>query len=196
MPKDEKQTIQEATQTDEQVNNDLEQERTEGATDKTSEPTRVQEPSFDEFLKNPKNQSEFDKRISKAINTAIEKRERLNKMSEEERENERLSEREKELEERIAQQELKELIVDVKEELSEKGLPVVFAELIASGTDREDVDLVIKGIKSTWDAEIAEAVKVLARQKTPKAGYDPLTEERANPGKSLGEFARTIRKVK
>lgn len=149
--------------------------------------------SFDEFLNDPKNQSIFDKRVNKALETAREKWEAEAKLTEEERTNKRISEKEQALAEKEAELNRREFTSSIKEKLAENGLPLTFAEILAVGTTEENVDEVLTSIKTEWDAQIQETIKASARQKDPLAGGS--AQNATSVANSLLEFARKNRKV-
>lgn len=138
--------------------------------------------TFDDFLAQEGNQAEFDKRVHDAVNKAVSdarmawksltddkvsEAEKLAKMSKEEKaEYLRQKERE-EFEAEKAAFEKEKLLVEVKKELQEQALPAAFAESLVSIADAEKIKAAISDIKKTWDAEISEAVKAKARQRTP-----------------------------
>lgn len=170
---------------------------------KEDEPT-----TFDEFLKGDGNQAEFDRRIQKAIDTAVTKAqqkwkaltddklseaEKLAKMSKEEKaEYEKAKER-REFEAEKAAFEKDKLLVAVKEDLQKQSLPIAFAESLVSINDAEKIKEAITGIKASWDAEIQEAIKAKARQGTPfEGGAAHKTEQLTNVSK-LAREARIIK---
>ncbi len=141
--------------------------------------------TFDDFLNQEGNQAEFDKRVRDAVNKAVSdarktwksltddkvsEAEKLAKMTKEEKaEYLRQKERE-EFEAEKAAFEKEKLLVEVKKELQEQTLPVAFAESLVSIADAEKIKDAISEIKKTWDAEISEAIKAKARQRTPTEG--------------------------
>ena len=141
--------------------------------------------TFDDFLNQEGNQAEFDKRVRDAVNKAVSdarktwksltddkvsEAEKLAKMTKEEKaEYLRQKERE-EFEAEKAAFEKEKLLVEVKKGLQEQTLPVAFAESLVSIADAEKIKAAISDIKKTWDAEISEAIKAKARQRTPAEG--------------------------
>lgn len=168
-------------------------------------------PSFDDFLKDTKNQAEFDRRLNQSIEKAVTKAEekwkvltdtklseaeKLAKMSADEKAAYEAKKREDEFNARVAAFEKEKLLVVIKEDLQKQSLPIVFAEsLVTVGEgDAETIKVAIADLKKTWDAEIAEAIKAKARQKTP-------TESgQAGAGNAgdldIGEMARNARIIK
>lgn len=148
--------------------------------------------NFNDFLKDKENQAEFDRRISKALETAKEKWEKQAEMTAEERAATEYQDKIKELENREKAQDRREFIADVKEDLIKNNLPTTFADLIADGTDREQYENVLKGIKTEWDKQITEQIKAIARQTEPQA----TSVVQGNTVESMADFAKETRKVK
>lgn len=134
--------------------------------------------TFEEFLKGDGNQAEFDRRVQKAIQTAVTKKqqkwqaltddklseaEKLSKMSKGEREEYKRKKERQEFEAEKTEFEKVKLLMAVKEDLQKQNLPIVFAEYIAFINDAGKRKDAIAGIKETWDAEIQEAIKAKAR---------------------------------
>ena len=121
-------------------------------------------------------QSALDKReakhkeeMQKAIEDAIAEKERLSKLSEKERQEEQLTQREKEIAEREAEIARKELKADAIADLNEKGLPSEFADILL-GDDAETTLENINTFKTAFDSAVNAAVKEKLRQDTPKTG--------------------------
>lgn len=104
-------------------------------------------PSFDDFLKTGGNQAEFDRRVQKAVNTAVtnaqekwqaltddklSEAEKLAKMTKEEKAQYMQKKKEKELSDREAAVTRSELMAEAKNNLSDEGLPVELPRLQAS----------------------------------------------------------------
>ena len=134
--------------------------------------------TFEEFLKGDGNQAEFDRRVQKAIQTAVTKKqqkwqaltddklsetEKLSKMSKDEREEYKRKKERQEFEAEKAEFEKVKLLVTVTADLQKQNLPIVFAEFLALINDAEKIKDAITGIKETWDAEIQEAIKAKTR---------------------------------
>ncbi len=141
--------------------------------------------SFDDFLKQEGNQAEFDRRIQKAINTAVGKAqekwkalsddklseaEKLAKMTKEEKEEYLRNKERKDFEAEKAAFEKEKLLVEVSKELQAQSLPTEFADSLVNIADAGKIKDAIKGIKKVWDAKITEAIKEKARQGTPPEG--------------------------
>ena len=121
-------------------------------------------------------QSALDKReakhkeeMQKAIEDAIAEKERLSKLSEKERQEEQLTQREKEIAEREAEIARKELKADAITDLNEKSLPSEFADILL-GDDAETTLENINTFKTAFDSAVNAAVKEKLRQDTPKTG--------------------------
>lgn len=121
-------------------------------------------------------QSALDKReakhkeeMQKAIDDAIAEKERLSKLSEKEREQEQLTQREKDIAKREAEIARKELKADAIADLNEKGLPSEFADILL-GEDAETTLENINTFKTAFDSAVNAAVKEKLRQDIPKTG--------------------------
>lgn len=126
--------------------------------------------SFDDFLKGEGNQAEFDRRVNKAVNTALTKAqekwqaladdklseaEKLAKMTKEEKTQYLQQKKEKELADREAEITRKELAAEAKNTLSEKKLPVGLAAIL----DYSDADSCKRSMEAVEKA-FREAVQV------------------------------------
>lgn len=146
------------------------------------DPTKKIELTEEELAK--KIESESDKKLEKALQTARAKwekefqekleqekkeAERLAKLSERERKEEELKKREEEIEKRLRELELKELKTDAIADLNNKGLPSEFADFLLAD-DAEKTLENINRFKETFDKAVNEAVKERLRQDTPPAG--------------------------
>ena len=115
-------------------------------------------PSFDDFLKTGGNQAEFDRRVQKAVNTAVTKAqekwqaladdklseaEKLAKMTKEEKAQYMQQKKEKELTDREAAITRKELMAEAKNTLASDGLPQELAEVL----DYSDADTCKKSME-------------------------------------------------
>lgn len=164
--------------------------------------------SFDDFLKDGGNQAEFDRRVQKAINTAVtsaqekwqaltddklSEAEKLAKMTKEEKaEYERVKER-KEFEAEKAAFEKEKLLVAVKDDLQKQGLPIAFADSLVNIGDAEKIKAAMTGIKESWDTEIQEAIKAKARQTPPLEGGAAHGMEQITNVSKLAREARIIK---
>ena len=165
--------------------------------------------SFDDFLKEGKNQSEFDRRVTQAIAKAtsgleekysvlmsdkVSEAEKLAKMSKEERTNYEAKKKEREFDEKVAAFEKEKLLVVVKDDLQKQSLPIAFGEALVAISDAEKIKEAIVDIKRNWDAEITEAIKSKARQTTPNESGQASA---GSVGKtSIAEMAKNNRIIK
>ena len=164
--------------------------------------------TFEEFLKGKGNQAEFDRRVQKAIDTAVSnaqkkwqaltddklsEAEKLSKMSKDEKAEYQRAKERKEFEAEKAAFEKEKLLVAVKEDLQKQNLPIAFADSLAGIGDAEKIKEAITGIKESWDAEIQEAIKAKARQGTPfEGGASHKVDQITNVSK-LAREARIIK---
>ena len=127
-------------------------------------------PSFDDFLKTGDNQAEFDRRLQKAINTAVtneqkkwqamtddklSEAEKLAKMTEEEKTKYLQQKREKNLTDREAAVTRKELMAEAKNTLASDNLPVELAEVL----DYTDADSCMKRFSESCRGSSGRKVK-------------------------------------
>lgn len=141
-----------------------------------------QPPSFDDFLKGDGNQAEFDRRVQKAINTALtnaqqkwqaladdklSEAEKLAKMSKEEKAQYMQQKHEKELADREADITRRELKAQARITLAEKEVPVSLAEVLVYS----DAESCNKSIATVVDA-FQEAVQKAVEEKL-KGGKPP-----------------------
>lgn len=146
--------------------------------------------SFDDFLKEPKNQAEFDKRIREALETSrtkmqadidakiLEARteaEKLAKMNAEQKSQYEKEKREKELADREASITKRELAATAKEQLAEKGLPLSLADVL-DYSNAEKCSESIEAVGKAFQAAVEKAVEErLAGGKPPKRAGDKET---------------------
>lgn len=158
---------------------------TEGAVE--SAPT---EPEF----KAPSSQSELDSIVNKAVQTAlnnqksksdedfqkrveaeIKKREDYAKLSETQKRDRDFEERQNKFNEEVAAFKQSQLIMEVKEDLLSKNLPVELAETFAKHGTAEEALKAVTVLERAFQDAVANAVKASARQTTPGAsgtGFD------------------------
>ena len=158
---------------------------TEGAVE--SAPT---EPEF----KAPSSQSELDSIVNKAVQTAlnnqkskseddfqkrveaeIKKREDYAKLSETQKRDRDFEERQNKFNEEVAAFKQSQLIMEVKEDLISKNLPVELAETFAKHGSAEEALKAVTVLERAFQDAVANAVKASARQTTPGAsgtGFD------------------------
>ena len=139
--------------------------------------------SFDDFLKGEGNQAEFDRRVQKAIDTAVSnaqkkwealtddklsEAEKLARMNKEEKAQYMQQKKEKEIAEREAAVTRKELMAEAKNTLAEKKLPVGLAEVL----NYADADACSKSI-SALEKAFQEAVQTAVEERL-KGGEPPV----------------------
>lgn len=128
--------------------------------------------SFDDFLKDGKNQSEFDKRVAKAIETAKSKWQadyeqkieeakteaaKLAKMNAEQKAQYEQEKRLKELEAREKEITVRELKAVALETLAEKGLPKELAEIL-NYNDADSCKKSIESVEKAFQSAVEKAV--------------------------------------
>lgn len=129
--------------------------------------------SFDDFLKGEGNQAEFDRRVDKAIQTAVKKAqekwqaltddklseaEKLAKMTKDEKAQYMQQKKEKELADREAAITKGELKAEAKNTLAEKKLPVSLADLLVY-TDADSCNKSIATIEKVFQEAVEAAVQ-------------------------------------
>lgn len=151
-------------------------------------------PSFDDFLKTGDNQAEFDRRLQKAINTAVtneqkkwqamtddklSEAEKLAKMTEEEKTKYLQQKREKNMTDREAAVTRKELMAEAKNTLASDNLPVELAEVL----DYTDADSCMKSMEKVKSA-FQKAVEAAVEEKL-KGGKPPKKAPETDTQKAL-----------
>ena len=150
--------------------------------------------SFDDFLKTGSNQSEFDRRVQKAVNTAVKnaqekwqaltddklsEAEKLAKMTKEEKADYLQKKKEKELSDREAAITRKELMAEAKNTLAEKNLPAGLAEVL-NYTDADSCNKSITAVEKAFQAAVEAAV-----QERLKGGIPPKKAPETNTQEAL-----------
>lgn len=140
--------------------------------------------SFDGFLAQEGNQAEFDRRVQKAIDTAVSnaqqkwqaltddklsEAEKLTKMNKEEKAAYMQQKKEKELSDRESAVARKELMAEAKNTLAEKKLPAGLAEVL-NYTDAETCNKSIAAVEKAFQVAVEAAV-----QERLKGGEPPKT---------------------
>lgn len=150
-------------------------------------------PSFDDFLKGEGNQAEFDRRVQKAIDTAVSnaqqkwqaltddrlsEAEKLAKMNKEEKAAYMQQKKEKELSDREAVITRKELMAETKNTLVEKKLPVSLAEVL-NYADADTCNKSISAVEKAFQEAVEAAVNERLKGGTPpkKAPQENVTKE-------------------
>lgn len=129
-------------------------------------------PSFDDFLKEPKNQAEFDRRVAKALETSRTKMqaefearmeaekteaEKMAKMSADQKAQYEREKKEGELSKREAEITKRELTATAKEQLAEKGLPTSLASIL-NYTNAEECAASIEAVEKALQEAVEKAV--------------------------------------
>lgn len=158
-------------------------------------------PSFDDFLKTGGNQAEFDRRVQKAVNTAVTKAqekwqaladdklseaEKLAKMTKEEKAQYMQQKREKELTDREAAITRKELMAEAKNTLASDGLPQELAEVL----NYSDADTCKKSMEKVNEV-FQRAVETAVEEKL-KGGKPPKKASGGDAQKALEEQVYNI----
>ena len=158
-------------------------------------------PSFDDFLKTGGNQAELDRRVQKAVNTAVTKAqekwqaladdklseaEKLAKMTKEEKAQYMQQKREKELADREAAITRKELMAEAKNTLASDGLPQELAEVL----DYSDADTCKKSMEKVKEV-FQRAVETAVEEKL-KGGKPPKKAPGGDAQKALEEQVYNI----
>ena len=152
----------------------------EGGEGGTSGDDGTEPPSFDDLLKNG-HQAEFDRRVKKAIDTAVGKAqekwqaltddklseaEKLAKMTKEEKTQYLAQKHEKELAEREAGITRRELMAEAKNTLAEKKLPAGLAEVL-NYTDADSCNKSIAAVEKAFQEAVEEGVQERLKGGTP-----------------------------
>lgn len=149
--------------------------------------------SFDDFLKTGGNQAEFDRRVQKAVNTAVtnaqekwqaltddklSEAEKLAKMTKEEKAQYMQQKKEKELSEREAAITRKELMAEARNTLAGDDLPQELAEVL-NYTDADACKKSMETVKAAFQKAVEAAVEEkLKGGKPPKKATE--TDEQKN----------------
>ena len=149
--------------------------------------------SFDDFLKTGGNQAEFDRRVQKAVNTAVtnaqekwqaltddklSEAEKLAKMTKEEKAQYMQQKKEKELSEREAAITRKELMAEARNTRACDGLPQELAEVL-NYTDADACKKSMETVKTAFQKAVEAAVEEkLKGGKPPKKATE--TDEQKN----------------
>lgn len=142
--------------------------------------------SFDDFLKQEGNQAEFDRRVQKAIDTAVSnaqkkwkdlhddklsEAEKLAKMTNEEKAAYRMSQMEKELNAFKEKYTLEEMSKTARKMLSEEDITIpdeLLAHLVS--TDAEDTKNTVQAFAKLFKDAVQEAIKTKYKGNPPKKG--------------------------
>ena len=162
--------------------------------------------SFDDFLKGEGNQAEFDRRVDKAIQTAVKKAqekwqaltddklseaEKLAKMTKEEKAQYMQQKKEKELSDREVAITRKELMAEARNTLAGDGLPQELAEAL-NYTDADTCKKSMETVKEAFQKAVESAVEdKLKGGKPPKRASETdnqKTQQEAVYNAMMGKF--------
>lgn len=152
-------------------------------------------PSFDDLLKGG-HQAEFDRRVQKAVNTALTKAqekwqaftddklseaEKLAKMTKEEKMDYQRQKKEKELADKEAAITRRELMAEAKNTLAEKKLPATLAEVL-NYTDADSCSKSIEAVEKAFQEAVQATVEEKLKggtppKKAPSGGDDGLAKQ-------------------
>lgn len=154
--------------------------------------------TLDEILKDGTYQAEFDRRMQKGIETALEKQrskyealmddklseaEKLAKMTKEEKAEYQSRKREKELADREAAITRRELMAEAKNTLAEKKMPVKLAELLVY-TDADTCKKSMEALEAAWQEAVEAGVQDRLK------GGTPMTKAPTTPTVTKEQFAK------
>ena len=162
--------------------------------------------SFDDFLKRGGNQAEFDRRVQKAVNTAVtnaqekwqaltddklSEAEKLAKMTKEEKAQYMQKKKEKELSEREAAITRKELMAEARNTLAGDGLPQELAEVL-NYTDADACKKSMETVKVAFQKAVEAAVEEKLKGGKPPKKATETDEQKAQQQKvynaMMGQF--------
>lgn len=155
---------------------------TETTTETTEQQTNTEQkdPTFDDVLKNKAYQSEFDKRINKAIETAKSKWDeeakaqadeaaKLAKMKADEKAEYERQKREDALTKREAEITRRELHAEAITQLTADGLPASLADIVDC-TSADNCKKSMESVKKAFGEAVEKAVNDKLKGTTPKTG--------------------------
>lgn len=161
--------------------------------------------TFDDFLKLEGNQAEFDRRLQKAVNTAVTKAqekwkaltddklteaERLAKMTKEEKLAYKAQKAEEELAALKAQMDKANLEKEARKALADEGLNV--PDAIVATLIKEDAETTLETVKAfteLFNQAVSDAIKDKLRQNPPREGGQGFNNNKT----SMAELARKAR---
>lgn len=178
----------------------------------TEEENQKQTEHTEEQTSLPQSQSELDSFVGRAIEKALKNNDKkwegkvadeikktqkqaetYAKMTADQRKEADLSAREQKIQAREQELNHQQLLNDVTADLTDKGLPTVFAESLANLGDNEAISKAVTEIKSAWDDSIAQQLKASARQNTPQTSASPIDP---NDKIDLQKMAQDVRLIK
>lgn len=166
--------------------------------------------SFNDFLRLEGNQAEFDRRVDKAIETAIKKAreqwdletdtklseaEKLARMTKEQKAEYKAQQMEKELNKLKAEKARTELAATARKMLSDGNITVpdsLLAYIV--GEDAEKTKTAVEDFVKLFNDTVGEEVKKSARQTTPKEGSSSTGGE--SEKMDIGKMAKEARIIK
>lgn len=159
-----------------------------------------QTPSFDDLLKDKANQSEFDKRVAKALETAKSKwqteqakaiedakteAEKLAKMNAEQKAQYEKEKQEADFNKRMKDLTTRELKAEAYEQLAEKNLPKELVELL-NYESADTVKASMEAVEKAFQCAVEKAVNEKLKGKgAPKAGDGASNELQAQIAKAM-----------
>lgn len=159
-------------------------------------------PSFDEFLKGEGNQAEFDRRVNKAIETAVKnaqekwrimtddkvsEAEKLAKMTAAEKAEYLQNKKTKELADREASITRRELMAEAKNTLTEKKLPAGLADIL-NYADADSCKASIEAVEKAFQSAVQDAVN-----ERLKGGKPPKKATGEDTDGSAASFVKVIK---
>lgn len=145
------------------------------------------QPTFDEMLKDKAYQAEFDRRMSKAIDTAKAKWDKeaeekadeaakLAKMTADEKAKHESAKREKALADREAAVAKRELTAEAISQLTEKGLPAELAKCL-DYSSADNCKASMEAVEKAFGAAVDAAVNERLKGSVPKFGAPSVSKE-------------------
>ena len=165
--------------------------------------------SFEDFLQQEGNQAEFDRRVQKAIDTAvsnaqekwktiqddkISEAKKLEKMNAQEKAEYKQRQLEKKIQELEDKEALSNMRDEARKQLSDKGINIPDKLLLFMvSKDAEETKTAVDSFTELFHAAVNEAVKGKARQTTPKEG-GAFSDK--GTSMDIGKMAREARIIK
>lgn len=165
--------------------------------------------SFEDFLQQEGNQAEFDRRVQKAIDTAvsnaqekwktiqddkISEAKKLEKMNAQEKAEYKQRQLEKKIQELEDKEALSNMRDEARKQLSDKGINIPDKLLLFMvSKDAEETKTAVDSFTELFHAAVNEAVKGKARQATPKEG-GAFSDK--GTSMDIGKMAREARIIK
>lgn len=151
------------------------EEKQDNATYSQSEVDRQISKAVESALKKQRSKWEEEKEqeIEKAKNEAVE----YAKMTQKEKEEAEFKKRLEQLEDREKELNNRELLSQIESDLKENELPASFAQSLLAIQDNEKIKEAITGIKKEFDEAVNAQVKEKLRQDTPEAGTKEINND-------------------